>query len=539
MRVAVVGATGNVGTAVLEELARTPEVSSVLGIARRLPDTGALPYSGCEWASLDIAAASTEEAAVAGLREAFAGADAVIHLAWLIQPNDRRDLLRRVNVDGTARVARAAAEAGVPHLVAASSVGAYSPDGGTDLRDETWPTEGIRTSHYSVDKAAQEAVLDRVAASSPGMTVTRLRSALVFGGAPASEIQRYFLGAWMPVHLLRAGRLPALPLPRGLRGVQAVHREDAARAYVAAVLRRRGGAFNICAEDVLGAQDLGDVVDHGRTVELPTGLMRAGLALGHRTGAVAADPGWLDMAVGVPLMDAGRARGELGWAPRHSAREALQILLAGMAEGQGAPSGPLRPRTQEEEEEVHPAPGQSCDRGLLSLYLSDHLTGARAGEARIRRMAEAFADTPVGPALTQLADGIRADRAFAQRVAEDLGLRRRPARQALAWSAEHLGRLKANGRLLSRSPLTLLLETELMRSAVEGKLGLWQTCEDNAGVLGLDAAQFARRVRGTRAQLQTLDAVHRHARAGALRRDRDPFAPAADAVPVGTENGRA
>lgn len=58
MRIAVVGATGNAGTAVLRALRSTPEVTSVVGIARRLPDTRSEPYDGCEWVEIDIAADS-------------------------------------------------------------------------------------------------------------------------------------------------------------------------------------------------------------------------------------------------------------------------------------------------------------------------------------------------------------------------------------------------------------------------------------------------------------------------------------------------
>lgn len=150
MRIAVVGATGNAGTAVLRAAREHPEITEIVGIARRFPDDTQEPYDQAEWRSIDIAAATGEDDAVGQLTEAFRGCDAVIHLAWLIQPNDRRELLRRVNVEGTRRVARAVAEAGVGQLVVASSVGAYSTDearqelldDGTEppLRDESFPT---------------------------------------------------------------------------------------------------------------------------------------------------------------------------------------------------------------------------------------------------------------------------------------------------------------------------------------------------------------------------------------------------------------
>jgi len=101
MRVVIVGATGNTGTALLRALADEPEVTSVVGIARRLPDRDAPPYSTAEWVTADISSTEPDDVVVGRLAEAFRGADAVVHLAWLIQPNRDRDLLRRTNVEGT------------------------------------------------------------------------------------------------------------------------------------------------------------------------------------------------------------------------------------------------------------------------------------------------------------------------------------------------------------------------------------------------------------------------------------------------------
>ncbi|WP_460490901.1 NAD-dependent epimerase/dehydratase family protein, partial [Corynebacterium nasicanis] len=205
----------------------------------------------------------------------------------------------------------------VPHLLVASSVGAYSPDAARSgaaeppLRDESWATGGVESSHYSVDKAAQEEVLDAFAAAHPDILLTRLRPGLTFQADAGSEIHGYFLGPLVPVRALRAGRPPILPVPKGIR-LQAVHADDLARAYVAAILRKVGGAFNICADDVLGPQELADVIDHGRFVELSPALVRAGLLAAHKAGTVPADAGWLDMGLEVPLMDKGGAAAELG-----------------------------------------------------------------------------------------------------------------------------------------------------------------------------------------------------------------------------------
>src|SRR3954454_13654334 len=101
MRVVVVGATGNVGTSVLHSLAHEPAVDSVVGVARRLPG---MSFPKTEWVSADVVSDD--------LVTIFRGADAVVHLAWLIQPSRDSALLRAVNVDGSARVFRAAGGAG-------------------------------------------------------------------------------------------------------------------------------------------------------------------------------------------------------------------------------------------------------------------------------------------------------------------------------------------------------------------------------------------------------------------------------------------
>src|SRR4051794_30378085 len=116
MRVVVTGATGNVGTSVLRALSEDAGVGEIVGIARRMPQWRAPKV---EWVQADIA---HDE-----LQPLFHGADAVIHLAWLIQPSRDDAELHRVNVEGSRRVFNAAARAGVGALVHASSIGVYSP----------------------------------------------------------------------------------------------------------------------------------------------------------------------------------------------------------------------------------------------------------------------------------------------------------------------------------------------------------------------------------------------------------------------------
>ena len=330
MRIVITGATGNAGTSLLQALRDDPAVEEIVGIARRRPQLS-LPRT--RWVAADVARDDLEPH--------FTGADAVVHLAWLIQPSRDRTTTHAVNVGGSRRVFEAAAAAGVPALIHASSVGAYSP-GPKDRRvDESWPTEGIPTSFYSRDKAEVERILDAVELEHPAMRVVRLRPGLIFKAEAASGIRRLFAGPLLPTPLLRRGLIPIVPsLPR-LR-FQGVHSLDIGEAYRLAVMRDVRGAFNVAAEPVLDSPELGRLLG-ARPVPVPEKVLRAAVDATWRLRLQPTPSGWLDLALGVPLMDVTRARTELGWTPTRTAGEALLELIEAMRRGDGLPTAPLEP----------------------------------------------------------------------------------------------------------------------------------------------------------------------------------------------------
>jgi UDP-glucose 4-epimerase len=332
MRIVVVGASGNVGTSTLAALANDPQVESIVGVSRRRP---AREFPKTDWVAADIVRSP--------LAEVFAGADAVIHLAWLIQPSRDLETLRSVNVDGSRRVFDAVRDARVPAVVYASSVGAYSP-GPKDRRvDESWPTDGIDSSFYASHKAEVERMLDAFERENPDTRVVRLRPGLIFKRDAASEIRRLFAGPLLPTALLRPRLIPFVPrVPRLV--FQAVHSLDVGEAYRLAATRDVHGAFNIAADPVLDADELGRLLD-ARPVPLPAAALRIGADVTWRLRLQPSPRGWVDMALAVPLLDTTRARRELGWTPRRTAGEALLELLEGMREGAGTATPPLDPGT--------------------------------------------------------------------------------------------------------------------------------------------------------------------------------------------------
>jgi nucleoside-diphosphate-sugar epimerase len=332
MRIVVTGASGNVGTSVLRALGENERVESILGVVRRLPEA--------EFAKTTFVAAAVAED---DLVRHFRGADAVIHLAWLIQPSRDLRTTRRTNVDGTKRVFRAAGDANVPALVYASSVGAYSPGPKDRAVDESWPTDGISSSFYSRQKSETERLLDRHERDFPQMRVVRLRPGLIFKETAASGIRRLFAGPFVPTSLLRPALIPIVPDIDRLR-FQAVHSLDVGEAYALAATGEARGAFNIAAEPVLDPAELGRLLG-ARPVPVPAAVVRAGAKLSWKAQAQPTPPGWVDMALAVPIMDISRARTELGWTPQRSSGEALLELLEGMRKSQGVETPPLSPRT--------------------------------------------------------------------------------------------------------------------------------------------------------------------------------------------------
>lgn len=335
MRVVVIGATGNVGTSVLSALSAEPQVEEILGIARRLPS---IQFPKTTFRSADVGSDD--------LTDALRGADAVVHLAWLIQPGRDRQLLHQVNVDGTEMVLRAAVRAGVPSLIYASSVGAYSPGPKDRQVDETWPTGGIASSFYSRHKAAVERLLDRLETDQPSMRVVRLRPGLIFKAEAADEIRRYFVGHVAPRIIFGRRLLPVVPDLPQLR-FQAVHSLDVGDAFRRALISDAHGAFNVAADPVIGPPELGEVLRAWR-VPMPAGVLRLGADLTYRMHLQPVEPGWLDMALQVPLMDTGRIRRELGWTESRDGVSALRELLDGMGAGGDLPTPPLAARYSSE-----------------------------------------------------------------------------------------------------------------------------------------------------------------------------------------------
>ena len=155
---------------------------------------------------------------------------------------------------------------------------------------------------------------------------------------------------------------------------------------------------------------------------------------------------------------------------------------------------------------------------LLALYLNDHLTAATSGVQLFQRAAKSQLDEARRSALAHLGEEVASDREKLLFFMGRLGVKVAKRRVAIGWVSEKAGRLKVNGTLVRRSPLSDLIELEAMRVGVEAKGCLWRSLRMLSGTdARLDTADFEELEQRAHAQIYELETMRLSA-AGALRR---------------------
>lgn len=323
LTVAVTGPTGTFGLSLMPVLQEDEEIDRVIGIARRPFDPAERGWTKMEYRRGDVRDADA-------LRTAFAGADVVVHLAFLILSGDEKTT-RAINVEGTLNAFRAAVDAGAKRFVYTSSVAAYgfhrdNPSGIT----EDWDTRPAERLFYAREKAELEHLLHEQAAMHPQTALYVLRPPIVLGpdavGAKASIPKGLDSVARGLGSVLR--RAPALPVVVPDFPLQFIHQEDVAEAMRLCVVGAGApGAYNIAADDEVTLLDV--VRELGlRPVRVPNApvaaVARAIAALPHLPSGAQ----WVEVVSHPVIMDTTKARTTLGWRPRHTAIESLRSTFS-------------------------------------------------------------------------------------------------------------------------------------------------------------------------------------------------------------------
>lgn len=157
---------------------------------------------------------------------------------------------------------------------------------------------------------------------------------------------------------------------------------------------------------------------------------------------------------------------------------------------------------------------------LLGIYLNDHLAGAVGGGDLAKRLADTDASWAGGDALATLAAEVDEDRSALRGIMAALGVPVRHYKTTAAWVAEKLARLKLNGRFFTRSPLSRVIELEVLRLGVEGKAAAWRALRALADTdPRLDATQLDELLDRARQQSDRLEQLRIRAAAEAFGDD--------------------
>ncbi len=324
LTVAVTGPTGTFGFGLIPLLESEPRIARVVGIARR-------PFDPLEhgWTKLEYRRGDVRDPDA--LRDAFEGADAVVHLAFMITGTASAEAIRAINIEGTLNAFRAARDAGAKRFVYASSVAAYGfhPDNPVGMTEE-WPTRPAARLFYAREKAELEQLLQDEASSSSQPVLYLLRPPIVLGPHAVGAKDA------VPAPVARVGsrlldlvnRLPIpVPLLAARVKMQFIHEADVGQALLRCVLGEGPpGAYNIAGDGVLTATDV--VRELGLSpIPIPArvvhGAARAAASL-PRPPLIPPATEWVEALSHPAIMDTTKARHELGWKPRYTALDALR-----------------------------------------------------------------------------------------------------------------------------------------------------------------------------------------------------------------------
>jgi nucleoside-diphosphate-sugar epimerase len=323
LTVAVTGPTGTFGFGLIPRLEADERVARIVGIARR-------PFDPAEhgWSKLDYRRGDVRDEEA--LAEAFAGSDVVVHLAFIIVGRGSRETIREVNVEGTLNAVRAAASAGAKRFVYASSVAAYGFHRDNPLgMTEEWPARPAAHLFYAQEKAEIEHALTEEAGAA-GLDLYLLRPPVVLG--PNAMGAKDLLGDRVgevgaaALRRLRSSPVP-IPFPVPDLPVQFIHEDDVGQAFHLCIVGAGPpGTYNITGDGVLSARDLARELGL-HPLPMPARPVRAGAR------ALASLPfappvlEWAEAISHPAIMDASKAKEELGWRPEYDSLLALRATL--------------------------------------------------------------------------------------------------------------------------------------------------------------------------------------------------------------------
>jgi nucleoside-diphosphate-sugar epimerase len=325
LTVAVTGPTGDLGIALVSALERSRRVKKIVGMARRPFDPASQGWKKTEYRQGDVQDK-------AGVRDAVKGADVVVHLAFAIIGGGSAS--QTINVDGSRNVFEAAIDAGAERIAYASSVAAYGfHQDNPDWLTEDIPARGSPEMYYSQQKAEVEGVLAQLLLKTSRTHAWVFRPSIVAGPRAQmlmEEIPYFRLSERMPDFVSRAlSSMPFLKpvIPDVGARFQFVHEDDVASAFLAGTLGKgEPGPYNLAAAGTLTMRDVADALGW-YTVPVPDAAIEATAEIMSRIPSLPEAMAWVQTVRKPVLMKTDRAKKELGWKPKYTAKQTLKQLV--------------------------------------------------------------------------------------------------------------------------------------------------------------------------------------------------------------------
>jgi UDP-glucose 4-epimerase len=322
MRYVITGGAGYIGSRLVDLLCRRGDTEQIL-ICDLAPPAAYRPKTQFE--RVDVRDREGVRAALERSR-----ADVLIHLAFILNPSHDEQFMYDVDVNGAHNVLEAAAAAGTPQVLVASSSTAYGafPDNPVPLTEDD-PVRGVPGFPYARHKTESDRLCQLWAAAHPDRVMTIVRPCIVFG----PSVDNFIVRLWTKV--------PFSPDTGHLDSpIQFVHEDDVVEAMSALLHGRHAGAFNIAGDGLMTLRECAEIVD------LPIRKMplRAYRALARALWAARlseAPPGQIEFALHPWVVSSEKLKQTTGWSPRHTSRETFEITMRthGKLPPAGVPAG--------------------------------------------------------------------------------------------------------------------------------------------------------------------------------------------------------
>ena len=319
MKYVITGGSGYIGSRLVELLSAREDTERIVITDLRPPR---VPWPKTTYLEMDVRDRRM------GSLLAAEEPDALVHLAFVLNPLRDEHAMYDIDVNGTQNVLDGASNAGIEHVLVASSTTAYGawPDNPVPLTEEH-PVRGMPNYEYARDKTEIDRMSQLWAVRHPDRTMTIVRPCIVFGPTVDNYIVRFWQNA------------PFIALLDGVDlEIQYVHEEDVIDAVSRLLLERKDGIFNLTGDGTIRLSEGAEMIGvKTRNIKLSTYRRLAGTLWKLHVPRIEAPPGQLDFLRYPWIASNEKLKSELGWQPRTS-REAFEAAMRAKGRIAAAPT---------------------------------------------------------------------------------------------------------------------------------------------------------------------------------------------------------